>query len=153
MTLEGGRELQARLKAVEGSSTGLPRLLGLAVVAEAKRLVPRKTGNLGRRITLGTSSGDQIMVRARTPYAAAVEFGTGPHVIRPKRRRMLRFPAAGSQVTLGGRVKKGKGRYAFARMVRHPGTRAQPYLIPGARNALGKFGLLNAIVTAWNKAA
>jgi hypothetical protein len=153
MTVEGAHELGLRFKAVEKSTTGLPRTLGLAVVAEAKRIVPRKTGNLGRRIVVESASRETVVVRAKAPYAAAVEFGTRPHIIRPRRARALRFPAAGSQTTLGGRVKKGKGSYAFARFVRHPGTRAQPYLIPGARAALSKHGFGNVIVSAWNEAA
>lgn len=45
---------------------------------------------------------------ANVNYADAVESGTKPHVIRPKRARVLRFTASGAVV--------------FARRVNHPGT-------------------------------
>lgn len=51
-------------------------------------------------------------------YASHVEFGTRPHIIRPKNRSMLRFVQGGAE--------------RFARQVRHPGTRPYRFL----RNAL-----------------
>ncbi|MFI5493587.1 hypothetical protein [Actinoplanes sp. NPDC051859] len=48
-------------------------------------------------------------------YAAHVHDGTGPHTIRPRRHGgVLRFEAGGQVV--------------FTTVVRHPGTRAQPWL-------------------------
>jgi hypothetical protein len=40
----------------------------------------------------------------------------------------------------------------FARRVNHPGTKPQPYLIPAAKAALGRFGL-DKIIELWNRAA
>ena len=47
-------------------------------------------------------------------YAPMVNDGTRPHIIRPKRAQALRF-------RVGGRV-------VYARVVRHPGTKARPFL-------------------------
>jgi hypothetical protein len=40
----------------------------------------------------------------------------------------------------------------FARQVNHPGTKAQPYLMPGAKKAIDEAGI-DSIITAWNEAA
>lgn len=56
-------------------------------------------------------------------YAAYVNDGTRPHVIRPKRRGgRLRF-------NVGGRV-------VYARVVNHPGTRARPFLDRALREVI-----------------
>lgn len=47
-------------------------------------------------------------------YADMVHDGTRPHIIRPKNAKALRF-------RVGGRT-------VFAKVVRHPGTRARPFL-------------------------
>jgi hypothetical protein len=41
---------------------------------------------------------------------------------------------------------------AFAKEVHHPGTKKQPFLIPGAQEAIRQVGA-EAIVDAWNDAA
>lgn len=47
-------------------------------------------------------------------YAEAVHNGSGPHTIRPRRKKALRFVVGGQTV--------------FAKSVRHPGTRGRPWL-------------------------
>lgn len=131
-------------------------------VSEAKSLVPRRTGNLGRTIRVGRVTEDSAEVLAggknEIGYAAAVEFGTRPHVIRPRPGRVGRNgrPAAlgwGGARTLGGRLRKGSKPTRFARFVRHPGSRARPYLLPGIKRALERAGITANIVDAWNRAA
>jgi hypothetical protein len=57
-------------------------------------------------------------VASNVEYARPVEFGSKPHIIRPKTAKVLRWST-------------GKGRpAAYARFVRHPGTAAQPHLKP-----------------------
>jgi hypothetical protein len=87
---------------------------------------------------------------ASAEYAAFVELGTRPHVIVPRTKKVLRWPATGS-ATLSGRVASG-GQAIFARKVNHPGTKAQPFMVPGARKAVENIGA-EAIVKQWNDAA
>lgn len=54
----------------------------------------------------------------RAKYAAAVHDGSGPHIIRARRKRALRFEAGGKVV--------------FAQSVRHPGTSPRPWLVEAA---------------------
>jgi hypothetical protein len=124
------------------------RAAQLVTVSEAQKLVPRKTGFLQRNIKPGRISRTSATVEARTPYAAAVEFGTRPHIIRPKNAKVL---AWGGPRRLSGRLRKGAKATNFAMIVHHPGTRAQPYLLPGARIAVGR--IRDAIVKLWNEAA
>jgi hypothetical protein len=151
-TVKGKRELQARLHAISDLSD-LLRTLQLETIAGAKARVPRKTGHLGRSILPGPVSDTQAVIEVRTPYAAAVEFGSKPHVIRPKRASVLAWPSSESGRRLSGRARTNAGDMTFARKVNHPGTKAQPFMIPAAKEALAKRGLVDAIVTRWNDAA
>lgn len=153
----GYQQLQARLHALgsQGSSSFM-RQLGLAAVREQKLLVPRRTSTLGRSIVLGSVTNTSAVTVATAPYAAFVEFGTGPHEITPKAKLALRWAASSSMgFRLTGRPSSAKGNtvgWVFAKRVHHPGTKAHPYMIPGAKIAVQKTGV-DAIVEAWNSAA
>lgn len=147
----GQEALLRRLKAI-GEPRPLLRALQLQTIREAKLLVPRKTGHLGRSIVAGSVTGNSATVEARTGYAAVVEFGSKPHVIRPKNGKVLAWPAAGN-ARLSGRARTGSGRRIIARIVHHPGTKPQPYLVPGAKAALTKGGFRDTVVKNWNNAA
>ena len=78
----------------------------------AARLSPNRSGPLRagwhtefRR----TATGAEATLSNRAPHAPFVFLGTKPHIIRPKRARVLAFRVADRQV--------------FARQVRHPGTK------------------------------
>lgn len=128
------------------------RALQLSTIAEANKLVPRKTGNLARSIGPGRLTDTEAQVVARARYAVFVERGTRPHVIRPKNRKALRFAAGPGGRRLSGRPRVGAG-VVFARIVHHPGTRAHPFLFPAARNAVEKGGLKDIVIAEWNGAA
>lgn len=76
---------------------------------------PFDTGLLAQRINLipqieGFSS---YMLSAATDYAIHVEFGTKPHIIRIKDKKVL----------------ASKGQF-FGTEIKHPGTEAQPFMRP-----------------------
>lgn len=154
--IDGLPALNKRLKAIS-ESRGLLKMIQLDAVGEAKRLVPRKTGFLGRSIRPGSLTDDFAIVKATAPYAAFVEFDTKPHIIKPRNKRVLAWAANGSGRRLSGRARTATRRGAnggmrFARVVHHPGTKAQPYLVPGAKAALGRVGV-RRIIESWNRAA
>jgi hypothetical protein len=148
VTIKGLVQLRSRFEAIKPNPT-LMRNLALTAVAEQKRLVPRKTGNLGRSIGIGRVSATYAETKATANYAAFVEQGTRAHTIVPRNRKALRWPTTGS-ATLAGGVKSG-GSAIFAKRVNHPGTRAQPFMVPGAKKAVESIGA--AIVKLWNDAA
>lgn len=149
--ISGSRELQSRLRSMGELKPTLTRI-GLVSVAEAKRLVPRRTGNLGRTIRVGEVTSDHVDVvaggRLSVGYAAAVEFGTRAHTIVPRKAKVL---AWGGPRTLGGRLKSGGKPQFFAKRVHHPGSRAKPYLIPGLHE--GVRAITGFIIDAWNRGA
>jgi HK97 gp10 family phage protein len=88
-----------------------------AVERAAKKLCPVDTGRLRasiwtymRQDELGSEVGTNV------DYAPAVEFGTKPHIIKPKKKSFLSF--------------KIKGKWVHARQVQHPGTKPSPFLFP-----------------------
>jgi hypothetical protein len=150
--LDGLPQLNRRLKAI-GMTQGLLGAIQLQAVREAKELVPRKTGYLARSIGPGSLTRSFAIVHANAGYAAFVELGTRAHVIRPKSKRVLSWPANASGRRLSGRARSNPGPRVFARKVNHPGTKAQPFLVPGARKALAGAGFRNIITRQWNEAA
>ena len=146
--VQGMDALLQRMAAI-GETQPLLRGLQLSTIHEAQALVPRKTGLLQRRILPGAITNDHAIVKADTPYAAPVEFGSKPHIIRPKKPGGVL--AWGGSRRLSGRLRSGAKPTNFARLVHHPGSRAHPYLIPGAKKAAG--GLKDLIITRWNTAA
>ena len=86
------------------------------LLVEMESRVPVDSGAL--RASLGVRfEGDKIVVGPDVPYASYVEFGTAPHQIKPKTADgVLRFQVNGQTV--------------YARVVNHPGTRAQPFVRP-----------------------
>lgn len=112
-TLIGATDFRNRLKAV-GNRRLILGMVATQAVAEAKLLVPRQTGNLGRTIRVGRVTDGDAEVRAggtaKVGYAAYVEFGTGPHIIRPVRAKVLAWPA-----TAAGRRLTGSARSSIRR--------------------------------------
>ena len=150
MSLIGAGQLESRLRAI-GNTSGLMRQLAITVVAEQKRLVPRKTGNLGRSIHVERVTSTSANVVASANYAAYTEFGTRPHTILPRSKKALRFAPTGTG-RLTGSPRKG-GPVIFAKRVRHPGTRGMHWAQRGAEAAIGKGHLADVVVGLWNGAA
>ncbi len=87
------------------------------ILNRARVLTPVRTGTLraSLRMTV-TVVGDDVVGTVSTPtrYGQFVHDGTKPHVILPKAKKALKFRMKGATV--------------FARKVRHPGTKARPFL-------------------------
>lgn len=149
--LTGSRQLQARLRAVQKAPRDGMRALGLTAVREQKLLVARKTGHTARTIRLERVTNDSATTVVQGA-GAFLEYGTKPHIIRPRNARALRFASSSGGRTLAGRPRKGAA-VRFAKFVRHPGTKAQPFMVPGAQKALASAGFLTQVVDAWNSAA
>lgn len=90
------------------------RLADLAY-AEAFYGAPWKTGKLARSIVKEIDEDGEASIKALAPHAVYVIKGTAPHEIRPVNASVLAFKAAG-------------GDMVFTRLVRHPGTRPNPFL-------------------------
>lgn len=100
------------------------------MVNRAKVLAPVDTGRLRSSIRAEPpvifSFRGRAVVGSDLEYARFVNDGTRPHVIRPRRAQVLRFQAG--------------GRTVYARVVNHPGTRAQPFLDRALREVAAQRG-------------
>lgn len=92
----------------------------LQVERSAKQKAPVDTGTLRASIT-NRPIDDGYVVGTNVEYAAAVEFGTRPHVITPNQADALAFEGQA-------------GELIFRQRVEHPGTEAQPFLRPALRD-------------------
>jgi len=105
-------------RAIRGASRAELREAGRQVVNRARVLAPVDTGRLRASIKADPprllTFRPSVTIGSNVEYAEFVNDGTRPHIIRPRRGRALRF-------VVGGRV-------VYARVVHHPGTRAQPFL-------------------------
>lgn len=115
------------------------RKTAFAIEGTSKVLAPVDFGTLEGSISTDiTNDGRFSVMEAEigptVDYGDDVEYGTGPHIIRPKTPGgMLAFQVGGQTV--------------FARQVNHPGTAPQPYMgpafdrhAPGFADAMGDIG-------------
>jgi HK97 gp10 family phage protein len=94
---------------------------------------PVRTGTLRNSIAIKVET-DRVTIGpslTQAPYAGYVEFGTRPHVIRPRKAGgVLVFTVGGQKV--------------FARKVNHPGTRPHPYVMPAFTSWVDSLGTMAA---------
>jgi hypothetical protein len=138
--INGVPQLNTRFEAIKPNPEFM-RTLALHAVAEQKKLSPVKTGNLRRTIGIGSVTATLVETIATANYALFVELGTRAHDIVPRFKKALRF-----------KPKNAPG-VVYAKRVRHPGTRPQPFMLPGAQNAVRKAGFKDIVVKQWNDAA
>ncbi|UZR29076.1 hypothetical protein [Methylococcus mesophilus] len=127
--------LVLRIDGIEGIREGFKRL-GAAGPKAAARLAHAvfeevqdgadahtKTGALFQSVRLRKAPGGYLIDHdeRRAPHAEFVQWGTKPHVIQPKNRKMLRWAHGKS--------------FVFARFVRHPGYKGDPYMKRAAEDA------------------
>ncbi len=80
-------------------------------------------GNLRQNIKSGMLGIAKGYVRSDAPYSGFVERGTRPHLIRPRNKSVLAARTGGT---------RSGGTYQFfGKLVRHPGTKANPYFSRG----------------------
>lgn len=106
------------------------REAGRQVVNRAKVLAPVNTGRLRSSIRAEPprifSLRGSLKVGSDLEYAAFVNDGTRPHIIRPRTKQVLKF-------RVGGRT-------VYAKLVHHPGTRPNPFLDRALRDVAAQRG-------------
>ena len=100
---------------------------------ELMLVAPVSTGRLKNSIKVKSTT--EGIIIAMVDYAKFVEFGTLPHIIKPKSKKALKFEI-GKKARLEG-TKKGKD-IVFAKEVHHPGTRPNPFIRNTIQNKLKK---------------
>ena len=89
----------------------------------AKSSASVKTGHLRRSISTKMGDMEATIHTSNLKYAPMVEFGTRPHIIRAKNKKALYWKGAKHPV----------------KSVRHPGSKAKPYLIPAFEKEKDQF--------------
>jgi len=129
--IKGLEELKAAFKrSPEIVRDQIQKAIGLSVALvnrEAKLTAPvsQVKGKPGGRLRAGIRSEISPfrgIVESTVNYGIYVHEGTAPHIIRPVRRKALYWKGAAHPV----------------KMVRHPGTKANPFMKRGAERAEGK---------------
>lgn len=111
--------------AAEELNKSLERI-AVKVVSEAQKRAPvgksySHGGNLRQSIRYTKYGTSGFVVWVNATYGVYVDQGTKPHVILPRRKKMLAFQK--------------DGRWVFAKRVNHPGTRAQPFFTDAVAEA------------------
>jgi hypothetical protein len=110
-------------------STPAVRTATRQILNRSAILCPVDTGRLrasGKMSFREAKRGPTGVVVYAVKYALAVHDGTGPYIIMPKKRKVLKFKVGGKTV--------------FAKRVRHPGVRARPFLRLAAEEIAGADG-------------
>lgn len=89
--------------------------------ADRARVLGSAHGSLNENINVSLN-GLTAVISCDHPAAKYVVFGTRPHLIRPVRRRALKFDVG--------------GRTTYAKLVRHPGYRGDNFLGRALRETL-----------------
>jgi HK97 gp10 family phage protein len=103
------------------------------VQSEAQTRAPVRSGRLRNSISIRYNGPLSATIGPQVPYAAYQEFGTGsrgefpgaPYEIKPRNPQ-------------GTLVFKVQGKTVFAKVVRHPGIKARPFMRPAFAAALGQ---------------
>jgi len=96
------------------------QLIAEYLKGEAIKKCPVASGDLRRSIDYRNLDWTGFDFVADSPYAIYVEMMTRPHIIKIKDKKALHW-------TTG---KAGGGKDVFATEVHHPGTTAQPFMLP-----------------------
>lgn len=106
------------------------REAGRQVVNRAKVLAPVRTGRLRSSIRADPprifSLRGSLTVGSDLEYAAAVNDGSRPHIIRPRTKQVLKFQVG--------------GRTVYAKIVHHPGTKGAHFLDRALREVAAQRG-------------
>lgn len=138
MSLKGGAELRARLRAIGQSFKPLGKDWADDAVRIMRSSVPVKTGRLQRSIRRRNASAKKATVVAHFS-AYFIDAGTKEHAEAPKNAKALRWSD-------GGNIR-------FAKKVQHPRTAAKPFRARAANEALQKNSPLKHVLDSWNNAA
>lgn len=130
----GTEELQAKLHALP-DEIRQRALAGMAQAAHSSAFTGAdkhtKTGALIHSLKMGPFAdgweiGHNLQV-AR--HALFVHWGTRPHTITPRRKKVLRWPSGSG----------GNTGFVFARFVKHPGYKGDPWLVRAGDAAVSAF--------------
>jgi len=138
MSLKGGPQLRARLRAIRQTFKPVGKNWAEDTVHLAQQRVQVRTGKTRSSIRVKNASQRKAVVVSAFG-ARFLEAGTSAHDEKPRKRKAMKFQ------TQRGTV--------FSKKVHHPATRKQPFLNPAAKEALDKNPMAAELIKLWNSAA
>lgn len=135
--LHGAKELRARFKALRQVFKPIGRDWADRTVQTAKGRVRVKTGKTKASIRRKHATQRKAAVVA-SHGARFLDVGTAAHDMRPRKFSAMKFEHSRN------------GRPVFTKRVRHPGSKAQPFLRVSARDELHSDSNINNVIKAWN---
>lgn len=100
---------------------------GLLVERNAKENIRNNRnvnhGTLRRSVACNKVDDFSVVIGTNIEYASFIEYGTRAHEIRPINGKALKW-------------KGPNGKYMFAKKVKHPGTKANPFLVPAFEDGI-----------------
>lgn len=116
-------QLAARFNGERLNRLQLLKRIGFTVEGNVKREVPVKSGHLRRSITSEVQEGaGRVIVGTNLDYALPVHEGSKAHTIVAKTKKALYWKGAAHPI----------------RSVRHPGTKANPFMVRGLDRSRGE---------------
>lgn len=107
---------------VRNSVTRYLEKLGREIQSDMERMARVRTGRLRAGMYHEVNRGELRVGVRNVPYWSTVEFGSGPHIIKPNTKKALHWPGARHPVN----------------QVLHPGTPAQPFMRPALYKRRGR---------------
>lgn len=138
MSLKGGRQLKARLRALGQTFKPLGRKWARETVTLSQPHIPIVTGKTRRSLRVRHASMKRATVYGSF-VAGIIDKGAKPHMIRARKAPRLVFQAG--------------GRTIFARAVHHRGVRGRHYAAKAGREALRRVDMAQQLIDQWNGAA
>ena len=138
MSLKGGPELRARLKAIKLAFKPIGKAWAETTVSEMRPKVPVQTGKGQRSIRVRNVTQKRATVSS-IYYMAILDKGSKAHTIVPRKAKTLRFEVG--------------GRTVFARRVNLRARSGMHFAMRAARESLRRHPMAVSLINEWNKAA
>ena len=138
MSLQGGRELRRRLKAIRTVFKPAGREWADETARIAKTMVPVRTGKTQRSIRRKNASQRKATVVGFYPVNF-IDAGTKAHDEKPRKAKAMKFDVGGGTV--------------FSKKVHKRAVAARPFKKEAARRGLEKVDILEDLIELWNRAA
>lgn len=138
MSLKGGPELKARLKAIRLAFKPIGRKWAEGTADAARPMVPVLTGRLRASFKVRNATQRKAVVGGHyTAYF--VDAGSKAHAILPRKAKALRFESG--------------GRTVFSRKVDKPRIAARPFRARAAHESLRRHPMAETLIAEWNRVA
>ena len=139
MSLKGGPELAARLKALKLAFKPMGRQWATGTAAIIRNTAPSRTGRLRRSVRVKSATQKRAQVGA-VYYGHILDAGSKPYDIVPRK---------GSTLAFQGR----DGRTIFSKKVHKPRQAPMGFAARAARESLRRTPLGDSLIRSWNEAA